>query len=261
MIPAKMNRCLGVAVISVLTSFCGFAQPGNKEQIPYYININQADVSITHAISDNQLHLEYYDAYGTEKEFIFRMYDWKRSLVATLKMDKSFGHNSYSIDLNEVYSGWELNKTYSGETKDEAGNVYKLPIRLIPPPKKDDPYVNIMVNPMEVGCTEFSQSLVEFYGDVQGGKAPYTVKWFVLNKSRTDFLYQPKEEVVNQEGKASVIRVDKNPEYYVVFYVKDACGNEQKRIVNLVCEKKKKKINTLFVEELTSPLFKKNPIQ
>jgi hypothetical protein len=246
-------------VIVTLASLHSFAQP--KDKIPYYVNLNQTEVGIVHEISDSRLHLEYYDAYGTAKEFLFRIYDWKRSLVTTLKMDKSFGQNNYSIKLDEVYTGWELNKTYTGELKDEAGTLYKLPLRLVPPPIKDDPYVNIMVNPLEVGCTDLSQSLVEFYGDVQGGKAPYTVSWFVLNKHRTDFLYQPKEETVYSQGKASVIRVDKNPEYYVVFYVKDACGNEQKKIVNLVCEKKKKKINTIFVEELTSPLFKKTPIQ
>lgn len=257
---SKMNLFQSAILLAVSVSLSGHAQTTDK--IPYYINLNQADVAIVHEISDNRLHLEYTDAYGTAKEFLFKVYDWKRSVVATLKMDKAFGLNKYSIRLDEVFSGWELEKVYMAELKDEAGTLYKLPIRLVPPPKKEDPYVNIIVNPLEVGCTDLSASLVEFYGDVQGGKAPYTVSWFVLNKNRTDFLYQPKEETVYLPGKASMIRVDKNPEYYVVFYVKDACGNEQKKIINLVCEKTKKKINTIFVEDLPTTWFKnKNGIQ
>lgn len=228
----------------------------HKEKIAYYVSLNTAAEGTPHEISDHLLHLEYRDAYGTTPELVFKIYDWKRNAVATLRMDKSLGLNHYTIRLNEVYDSWEMNKVYMGEFKSEEGTLYKLPIRLVPPPEKPDPIVNIVVNPVQIGChDDLSGNLVEFYGDITGGKAPYTINWYVLNSSRTDFLYQPKTENIRLPGKTSLIRVDKDPEYYVVLYVKDACGKEQKKIVNLACGNKQKKINTVFVEELNSPLL------
>lgn len=227
-----------------------------QERTPYYIDLNHVAEGVIHEISDLHLHLAYYDAYGTTSEFNFKIYDWKRSIVAGFTMDKSFGLNNYTIKLDEAYSGWEIDKIYVGELKNENGTLYKLPIRIVGLPDIEDPAVNIMVNPRQVGCSDLSKSLVEFYGEIKGGKAPYKVTWFVLNSARTDFLYQPKEELIKLAGKTALIRVDKNPEYYVVLYVKDACGSEQRKIVNMVCGKDMKKINTIFVEELNSTLFK-----
>jgi hypothetical protein len=246
------NYLLAVALSAAV--FGGQAQ--HKEKIPYYVSLNNASEAVTHEVADRLLHLEYRDAYGSAEEFLFRIYDWKRAVVATLNLDKSFGLNNYTIRLDNVYDGWELNKVYTGEFKNEDGTLYKLPIKLVPPPEKPDPIVNIVVNPLQVGCQDLSGTLVEFYGDITGGKAPYTVSWYVLNSARTDFLYQPRKEKIPLPGKTSMIRIDRNPEYYVVLYVRDACGNEQKKIVNMACGNDQKKINTVFVEELTSPLFK-----
>jgi len=250
----EINLFLVVALVWSLTSLPCQAQ--TRDKIPYYINLNNIAEGTIHEISDQQLHIEYNDAYGTAKEFLFKIYDWKRHIVANLQMDKSLGINNYTINLDDLYSGWELDKIYMGELKNEEGAIYKLPLRIVSPPKMKDPVVDIVVNPVQVGCDDLSPSLVEFYGNITGGKAPYTVNWYVLNNSRTDFLYQPKEEIIALAGKTSLVRVDKNPEYYVVLYVKDACGNEQKKIVNLVCGDSRKKINSVFLEELNSPLFK-----
>lgn len=242
-----------------MPDLCCIAQP--PEKVPYYINLNRVAEGVIHEISDQRLHLEYNDEYGTAKEFIFRIYNWKRAQVAILQMDKSLGLNNYTVNLDDLYSGWEMNKIYMGELKNEAGVVYKLPIRIVSFPKMNGPAVNITVNPLQVGCDNLSQSLVEFYGNIIGGKAPYTVNWYILNAAKTDFLYQPKEEVIALAGKTSMIQVDKNPVYYVVLYVKDACGNEKKQTVSLSCGKSHEKINSVFVEELNSPLLKRPVIK
>lgn len=233
-----------------------FAQVSTQEKARYYIHVNQLTPGAVYQIFDNQLHLEYDDAYGASKKFALRIYDWQHELITTLQLDKDFGLNNYTVKLEDVHSGWQLNKVYTGEFKNEEGTLYKIPFVLVASEKKN-PEIGIVVNPVTISCDDLSQSLVEFYGDIQGGKAPYTVNWFVLNNSRTDLLYQPKEEIIQFPGKTSMIRVDKNPEYYVALFVKDACGEEQRKIVNMTCGSENKKINTIFVEELTGPLLLK----
>jgi hypothetical protein len=229
----------------------------SEEKTPYYISINNADGKRINDIVDETLSLEYNDAYGRWKEVPLRIYDWKRMLVATLSIDKAYGLNSFVINLKDIYGGWELNKVYTCTLKDESGRVHELAIRLVPPPEKKDPEVNIMVNPVQMECDGVTPNVVEFYGEIKGGKAPYTVSWFVLNSSRNDFLYQPRQETIANAGKTMVITVDKSPEYSVVLHVKDACGNTQQKAVNLVCEDSRKKINTIFVEEKSYPMSPK----
>lgn len=230
-------------------------QAQELKKASYYLNVNAGGGGQIHDISDEKLSIQYNDAYGRWKEIPLKVYDWKRNLVTTLNLDKAYGLNSYVFNLKAVYGAWEMDEVYTCELKDESGRKYELRIRLVPPPEELGPQVSILVDPEHPGCEDaLSFNLVKFYGDVKGGKAPYTVNWFVVNDSRTDFLYQPREELIASPGKTSVIAVDKNPAYYVMLQVKDACGNVKEGIVYLTCEENRKKINTIFVEELKSPL-------
>jgi hypothetical protein len=253
-----LKKTLFVALIALLAFQTNriHAQE-DKKKVKYYVTLNQVNEQTMVEISDYVLNLQYNDAYGASKDFIFKIYDWERNTIAMLQMDKSPGLNQYSIQLDAVYNRWEIDKVYYGEMKNEAGIMYTLPIRIIKPPEKPDPAVNIIVNPVKIGCSDVTGSVVEFYGSIEGGAAPYTVKWFVLNKHRTDLLYQPKEEYLEIAGKTSMIIVDKNPEYNVILYVKDSCGKEDKQIVSLACGEEEKKINTVFVEEFAMPTFTK----
>src|SRR5207244_1598887 len=69
---------------------------------------------------------------------------------------------------------------------------------------------DIVVKPMYLQCGNPSNgNLVEFYGMIDGGKAPYQLSWYVLNKERTDFLYQPRQAALKRPGYTSSIDVDK----------------------------------------------------
>ncbi len=168
------------------------------------------------------------------------IYDWKRVLVATVSLDKAFGLNSYVVDLDNVYSDWKPRSLYTCELKDENNRKYVLPFRLVPPPETPGPVVSILVNPIEVSCKDITSNVVEFYGSIDGGKAPYTVQWYITNDSVPSSYYQPREEIIAKPGKTTVISVDVDPDYYVVMFVKDACGNLQQKVVNLTCEENRK---------------------
>ncbi len=233
--------------------FQSFAQ--DQKDTPYYISLNTADGKSIHKISDETLSLQYNDPYGDWKKIPLKIFNWKHELITTLNIDKTYGLNSFVIKLNTVHDGWEINKVYTCELTDEAGRKFDLPIKLTPPLEKNEPEVTIHVNPIHSSCDGLSQNIVEFYGAIAGGKAPYLIDWFVLNANATDFLYQPRQETIESAGKTMVITVDKNPDYYVALFVRDACGNSQRKIVNFTCQEGSKKINTVFVEELNSPLL------
>jgi len=71
-----------------------------------------------------------------------------------------------------------------------------------------------------------------------------------MNESQTDFLYQPKEEEVKTAGQSSVVEVDKDPAYYVVLDVTDACGATSRKMIYMQCDVKKRGKNTLVVQPL-----------
>lgn len=217
---------------------------------PYYLDLNNADGKTVQTLQDEYLYIQYHDRHGSQPELALHIYNWKHEQVAAYALSKTFGLNHYTITLSNVFPAWKEGEVYSIEATDEARQKYSMPVRKIAPPENAPPEVSIFVNPIHIACADPAGNTVEFYGKIAGGKAPYTVAWYILNDARTGFLYQPREEVIKRPGNTMVVRVDKNPDYYVMLEVKDACGNQQRRMVNLVCEDEKKKINTVFLESI-----------
>ncbi len=251
---------MNVSIPSFLLSICllvwGLGHAYGQEtptkvgvKVPYYLDITSSNKGIVHTIHDALLNIQYTDAYGQKNECVLKIYNWKREEVAVYSLYKEFGLNSFNIDLGSVFVSWKEGEIYACEMTDESGHLYELLLRkqLI---TTVAPTVDILVNPIRMECKALTGNLVEFYGQISGGKTPYQVNWYVLNQAQSDFLYQPREEIIAEPGKTMVIYVNKNPDYYVLVHVKDACGNEQKQMVHVLCSDKKKKINTLFVEPL-----------
>ena len=254
-----INRVFASSLVFALVILAALSQDAFSQQPqatpvakPFYININDAIKDRVHDVQTDIFGIQYTDRYGKWNEIPLRIYNWKREQVASMMMEKTFGLNYFNIKLTEMYDGWELNKIYICEFVDESGRKYELPIKPIHPLEKNDVLLDIVVNPVSFSCDGLARNTVEFYGKITGGKSPYKADWFVLNDSRTDFLYQPRTESIAKAGMTPVIEVDKNPDYYVLLMVQDACGTKQQKLVHLACEDGKKKINTLFVEKLTT---------
>lgn len=229
-----------------------YAQGDNipAREATYFINLNQLEEKVVHEIQHEVLSIQYRDNYAKEQALPLTIYNWKREKVATFSLAKSYGLNYFNINIAAIFNAWEEGSIYSCEFSDESGHVYRLLVKKIPPPEMESPEVNIFVNPLHLGCLDETGSVVEFYGQVEGGKAPYKVNWYVMNDQKTQFLYQPREQFIEKAGQTMVIQVDHDPSYYVLLSVQDACGNEQERMVYLLCQEEEKKINTLFVEPL-----------
>lgn len=255
----QIAKCLGKRRIAFLVVWiCFFSSAwAQDDNVPYYINVNEADQNKVHEIQNRIVALQYHDYIGQWNEIPLVVYDWKRNKVAQVKLSKSFGLNNFIIKLDEIGTSWELNKTYSFELSTEDNRKFGQLVKLIPVPEKIGPDIDIIVDPIQFKCDAISAKLIEFYGDIKGGRAPYTTKWFVLNNQRDDFLYQPREEKIPLAGQTMVVRVDKAPDYFVMLYVSDACGNVNKKMVHVVCEDGKKRINTIFIEPLNKTLLDK----
>lgn len=229
------------------------AQENKEKQTPYYIDVNKADKTTIQEIHNGLLHLKYHDAFGNDKEAVLVVFNWKIEKVATYQLEKAFGLNYFTINIESLLHDTREGDVLICKMKDEGGHQYEFLIKKVAPPKIEDPIVSIFVNPLQVDCELMMGNYVEFYGKIEGGKAPYKTNWYILNEKRNDFLYQPRSEVIEQPGKTMVIQVDKDPDYYVLLHVKDACGNEVEQMVYLVCRKSEKKINTIFIEPINNP--------
>jgi hypothetical protein len=242
---------LMVFIVGVLTTTTVLCQ--DPERKLSYIDLNSFSNSRIHDIRDFTLNIQYNDVYGASADLKFSIFDAGRRVVARVVTDKSFGVNNYSLKLDELFNGWEMDAVYLLEFRNENNTLFQLPFRIAKPLENPDPLASIMINPLAIGCKDLKQSTVEFYGVINGGSAPYAIHWYVLNAAKSDFLFQPREEMLQVEGKTSLITVDQNPEYTVALYVKDACGKEAKQLVTISCADSKKKINSLFLEELILP--------
>ncbi|MFM7858941.1 MAG: hypothetical protein ACKO96_45200 [Flammeovirgaceae bacterium] len=225
-----------------------------ESAISRYINLNDAPRQKVYEIYEKKLGLEYHDHFGQWKEVPLTIKNWKNEIVVQMKLEKSFGLNHHLINLDNYSSKWELNKIYFIEMLFEQNEKIELQFKLVENLVKTPPSIDVVVNPVQFSCDLQSSKLIEFYGVVSGGRAPYTVQWYILNSAKNDFLYQPKQEIIST-GKTSLIKVDKSPSYYVVIYVMDACGGLEKKMVYVACDNSKNKINTIFVEPLNKSLI------
>ncbi len=255
-----------ITISIIACSFTGMHADGQtlppveiNTQTPYYININSTKKSDVYDIRGGILHIQYNDRYGKEKDITLSIRNWKLETVGSFILDKGLGLNQYTIDLRSRIADFETGVSYLCTMSDEASNKYEWAFRDTPTPVNKDFTVDIVVNPIQVSCSGLESNNVEFYGSIQKGKALYAIRWYVLNDNRTDFLYQPREENIEADGKTSVLLVDKTPAYYVVLDVTDACGMNARKVVLMQCRENKKKVNTIFVDP--SVIYNNTPLK
>lgn len=220
----------------------------------YYVDLTTSNLSIVSEVQNSLLSLKYHDRFGEDKEVVLKFYDWKQTETARVTVTKSFGLNYYNINLKSIGGSWDNDVTYTCALSDEAGNDHSALFRLTDSVKRKELVLNIFVNPLRVECKDLSkENVVYYYGQISGGKSPYEVTWFIINKYKTNLLYQPREEMIIRPGSTAMITLTDIPDYFVLMKVKDACGNEGQQMVQLVCQDEREKVNTLFVEPLTQP--------
>lgn len=253
-----MSRKRILFVLFLFMSVYGMAQNKGVDQhgnpiTSYYIDITSTIPQKTSPYildaNDSSLDIQYHDHIGKSNVVNLRLLNWKREQVAVFQLQKEFGLNFFQISLKKVSPGMITDQVYTIEMKDEQGKLHTALLKW-KVPELAILTMNVMVNPQYLECAYEVGNSVEFYGELSGGKSPYTITWYVMNDTRTDLLYQPRVERNDNAGKTASIIVDKSPDYYVLVRATDACGQEVKRTVHLTCEEGKKKINSLFISPL-----------
>jgi hypothetical protein len=157
---SSLRRMLIVAllIISYGTVAAQTPLPISKKA-PYYINANAAGKAEVFEIHDGELNVQYEDKHGTWKEIILNVYNWKYENVGTFSMDKTFGLNHYTLDLQTRLPKLEMNQNYFCSIKDETGSLYEWMFRNTPPAKRTDLQTDIYVNPVHVKCSKETGNL------------------------------------------------------------------------------------------------------
>lgn len=219
-----------------------------ERETAFYIDLNKP-TSRVFEIQSGLLSLRYDDKFARNSTLSLKIYDWRREIVATYSLAKVYGSNYFNIQVASD-AVLETGKMYSCVTTDESGVRHEIFFRPVEPLESKPPEVALLVNPLSFDCEDPMANVIEFYGEIKNGKAPYSVNWYVLNRTRSSFIYQPRSESIARPGNTTIIQVDKSPEYYVMLLVTDACGAETRQMINVTCGDKKKKINTVFVEPI-----------
>jgi len=228
---------------------------------PAFIDVNNTKQENVFDIREGLMGITYVDHVGKSTELEIVILDWKSEPVITLKLDKVMGLNEYTIDLEEAGLDLSNGSIYTCLMKNEIEQEHRWSIRKGANAKPGTLNPDILVKPIVGDCSKpLEGSTIEFYGSVEKGNAPYTLNWYVMNEAKTAFIYQPKEEIINQTDEISMITVDKSPSYYVTLHISDVCGNTGTKTVRVVCENKRKNISTIFIEPFPVTKKPKAPI-
>ncbi|MBL0744805.1 hypothetical protein [Chryseolinea lacunae] len=226
---------------------CGYGQSTEENTKPYCIDFEKAGTMV-HVVQRESIGLQYYDAIGMTGILPVVVYNARHDVVSRLALQKTFGLNQYTIALADL-GATTINEVFTCETRDDRGHTHRVYIRPTETVKKEIG-VDISSDVISLHCYEPGSNTIDFYGAIQSTKGPYRITWFVLDEHQANFLYQPVEQVLEMTGEVPTIRVDKAPDYYVVLFVVDGCGNEGKQMVHVICDKDKRKIDTVFLEAI-----------
>lgn len=215
----------------------------------FHVNVNKLNENKVVQLPLIPLCIEYDDKYGKASQLSMKLFNWKHELIKSEVLDKSYGKNDYIVNLEE-YGISEDGELYHLVFENELRKKYALSFRIPLPPDKPDPLVNIFVNPVLLECASSEGNLVEFYGSIEGGKAPYDIRWILLESNNEALLYRPEENKVEKAGYTPTIQIDKSPGYIVMLEVRDSCGKEGKQIVNVKCDERLEKYNSVFIQPI-----------
>ncbi|MBL3655114.1 hypothetical protein [Fulvivirga sediminis] len=248
MINLNLKNGIVLLLVSLMSSVC-LGQTGQATSVPYYIDLNNSDPSKVYQIIDGECHIKYFDKEGKDDFLNVTVFNWKHEKVANYSFGKTYGLNHYLVKMDWLVP----NQIYFIEAIAEGGQSFQMVIQGTEKLKLPLPHAEIIVNPLALSCEPEADSSVEYYVDISGGRSPYEAQWYVMDEHMVKLLYQPRKEIINEEGKGMMVVVDKSPSYHVLLKLTDACGNELKRMVSISCGEKDKVFHSIFVEPVALP--------
>lgn len=172
-----------------------------------------------------------------EEELVYRVLQGHEVLHQS-SHQLAYGINEYQISTREL--GQNIKKGDVFHLQFEAKHFGKggFDVMLDYEPVLLHPAATIRVIPSQINCEADLPSSIEFLGEVHGGTAPYQVTWLVSKGSQIkDLISQPLKYELKNDQEASNLIVTEGLDYFVTLLVEDACGNEDKQVLYLKCQK------------------------
>lgn len=218
----------------------------------YYISLNFENICArVHELTGTKLSLIYESRMSEASQLVVEVLDWKMNTQKTFSLKTSYGLNYYDIDLERSGVAWQYNTIYHCRYTDKTSGLHDIAFILKEAPVLKTPSVEIFVNPIQTDCANVSKSSISFVGRIKDGKSPYRITWYVINSTKTDLLYLPREEFLSSAGESPTISVDAFMDYHVMLHVEDACGAVGKQTVHVVCEENSEQVNTVYIQPLS----------
>ncbi|WP_192350842.1 hypothetical protein [Algoriphagus sp. Y33] len=196
----------------------------------YYVHLNAVQGDFQQiAYHGGKIGVIFEDKFGTKDSVRIVLENKADQNSDSYIFRKSFGNNSFLL-ANVDLSGLEEPTIFDLSLVDDMGKRYKKNL-LIDPLRDELPIqVNIVKSPINIDCQTPSNTLIEFFSDVKGGKAPYLIEW-KFSGGDADF-----EELIPIQGYSSGILVDLPPPYQIELKVTDSCGMIDYQTVNVACD-------------------------
>lgn len=207
----------------------------------YHVDIKERNLNKStkaYLLRDSTLYFKFEEYYAAGK-LQLAMKDTRGKIIFEKELEKQKGINYYAENLLEDPYSWKEGSYYVLELSNARNEKYELLFQMGRVPKLPKPTGDIAVNPVHIECDSES-NLVEYAGEIEGGRAPYKVTWKISKDAEgKELLYAPKEMEVEKEGRVPGIAVTNGLGYFVIMEIVDNCNKEGRQIAKIECEEQK----------------------
>ena len=183
------------------------------------------------------------------------IYDWERRKVTDLPLGTNLGGNAYVLNIGNRGMGLPLDSCYSLEIMYNDGHTGFLKFRRTQVPELEAE-IRMEVNAYDCDAPDANE--ITFRCEASGGSEPYEVVWYLsptlyeedARRIETDrysndasiYLGSP------QISDRSEFSVFDQPGYYIIMIVRDACGQEVRKIARVQCSTPETPDDQIFIE-------------
>lgn len=206
----------------------------------YYVNVNSSfGDSQQIAFHGGKIGVLFQDKFGMTDSIRVHVSSIENSFEKDYPFKKSYGSNQFileSLDLSDL----EELRTFQLVMRDDMGKQYSKTLIVNPVRSELIVEANIIKSPITIDCQNPTNTLIEYFSEVKGGKAPFLLEW--------DFggMAESTKELVPIEGFSSAVLVDLPPPYFISLKVTDSCGEVSFQKVQVACDLSSQKYNSIL---------------
>lgn len=206
----------------------------------YYININSSmgDSQLL-AFHGGKIGVLFQDKFGVKETVNVQVTSLSRGESRDFEFAKNFGSNEFVLedfDLSELDSI----SSFVFSIQDDMGKKYKKMLTVNPIKDENKIFAEIIKSPITIDCNIPTNTKIEYFSDVKGGKAPYLVEWGFGG------VAEDTQEIIPIQGYSSAVLVDLPPPYFISLKVTDSCGEVTFQTVQVACDTSSPTYNSIL---------------